>query len=826
MTGPGANQHQHQPRTDGRAAEQAHDAEQRAGTAMDAVALAARIRAALCCGRAGCPCRRPGPEGNTHCPAHDDRHPSLSIGVANGRVLVHCHAGCAQAAVLAALRAHGLGSTPSTRSTPTPPPAPAMGPRAHGTNGHRPGTARQQVQVFAICDAAGNPIAEHVRLDRGDGKSFFWRHPDGRPGLGELSPTELPLYGSERLSQWDPNKPVVLTEGEKPAAALLAIGIPALGTVTGASSTPGAESLSILRGRDVVLWPDADDIGRAHMHRIAQALQGVARLVRWIEWPDAPPGGDAFDYLAAGHGKADVEFLLLVADAVPAPEKDAESAQEGQGGTLDPLRSAPTASSVGTLPSIRSAPQIVRLVDTQPQPVRWLWPGRVPLAKMTLIDGDPGTGKSVLTLDLAARVTTGRPMPDGSVGDLRGPAGVVILSAEDDVADTIRPRLDVAGGDPARVVVLTAVEEITADAEGRERRRERGVTLADLEALRQAIAQVEARLVVIDPVMAYVGRTDAHVDAQVRGLLQPLAELAQELGVAIIAVRHLNKRAGSPALYRGGGSIAWIGAARSGLLVAPDPDDGAGDRRVLAVTKSNLGRPAPSLAYTIEAVRHETAGYVPRLVWLGESIHTARSLLAAPSDDADRSAVEEAREFLRDLLAHGPVPAGTVFQEARAAGIAGRTLKRAKALLGVLSRKQSVSGPWIWQLSEPAPEPKPAPDRTYAPKSANDRDLWPPSKGAKNAQGCQVKVVGTLGQVGTLRSICSTAESAAEGGADRCAVPGCGQLIDAFGPDGAGRCRPHALAVRSHLVDAALRLGLEPLEELEPGKDKEALPRE
>jgi hypothetical protein len=292
-------------------------------------------------------------------------------------------------------------------------------------------------------------------------------------------------------------------------------------------------------------------------------------------------------------------------------------------------------------------------------------------------------------------------MPDGSRGDLEGPAGVVLLSAEDDASDTVRPRLDVAGGDPARVAVLEAVDDVEVTEDGGERRRERAVTLADIEPLRQAIQATGARLVVIDPLMAYTGGTDTHRDAEVRGLLRPLAELAAETGCAIVVVRHLNKSAGGNPLYRGGGSIGIIGAARSGLLVAPDPDDAMGQRKVLAPTKSNLSEPPPALTYTIEVVLHEAAGFVPRIHWHGESPHTARSLLAQPVEDGERSALEEAKAFLLDLLGAGPVEADRVRREARAAGIADVTLRRAKALLGVQSERTGglgEAGRWTWRL--------------------------------------------------------------------------------------------------------------------------------
>lgn len=256
-------------------------------------------------------------------------------------------------------------------------------------------------------------------------------------------------------------------------------------------------------------------------------------------------------------------------------------------------------------------PGLVRLADVEAEHINWLWPGRIPLGKLTMIDGDPGLGKTLVATDLAARVSRGAVMPDGSVGDLNGAAGVVLLTAEDGLGDTVRPRLDAANADATRIVALTFVREGTD---------KRLPTLADLYDIRSAIAVVEARLVVVDPVMAYLpGAVNSYRDQDTRRLLAPLADLAQETGAAIVALRHLNKAPGGNPLYRGGGSIAFIGAARSGLLVAKDPDDENGERRILAMTKSNLAALPPALAYHIEG----DANGVARIAWEGETSHTA-----------------------------------------------------------------------------------------------------------------------------------------------------------------------------------------------------------
>jgi replicative DNA helicase len=171
------------------------------------------------------------------------------------------------------------------------------------------------VMRYAIRAASGERVAVHCRQDRPDGKRMWWEQPDGTPGLGGLSTADLPLYGVERLTG---AAAVLLVEGEKAAEALLSIGVQAVGTVTGASGTPGAIPLAELNGRHVCVWPDNDDVGRAHMERVAPGLVGVASAVSIIDWPEAPEHGDAADFLVAGGTREGVEALVVAALPLPA----------------------------------------------------------------------------------------------------------------------------------------------------------------------------------------------------------------------------------------------------------------------------------------------------------------------------------------------------------------------------------------------------------------------------------------------------------------------------------------------------------------------------
>lgn len=328
----------------------------------------------------------------------------------------------------------------------------------------------------------------------------------------------------------------------------------------------------------------------------------------------------------------------------------------------------------------------VILAAVRSEPMQWLWPGRIPLGKITVLDGDPGLGKSMLTLDLAARITRGLPMP-GCEAAMAG--GVVLVSAEDDPADTLRPRLEACGADLERILCLSTIPVGSS---------ERLVEFpTDVELLAQAIRQVEGKLAVIDPLPAFLGpEVNAHRDQDVRRALAPLAKMAAREKVAILVIRHWNKGQGGNPLYRGGGSIGIIGAARAGLMVAAHPEDP--ETRVLAVTKSNLGKAAQSLSFRVISVEPNTA----RVEWLGASEFSADGLMALRPTPEQRLAVDEAMVVLREILSAGPLAANEAQGQAEQAGIHPRTLDRAKRRLGVVSRRDKY-GPgaqWTWSLGE------------------------------------------------------------------------------------------------------------------------------
>jgi putative DNA primase/helicase len=413
----------------------------------------------------------------------------------------------------------------------------------------------------------------------------------------------------------------------------------------------------------------------------------------------------------------------LAAIAAKQQHDNREAARENP---LEPLPSTPPRSTPlegerrSSEPTV--SPAVVRCMsDVQPVPVQWLWPGRIARGKVTLIAGDPGLGKSQLTATLAACVSAGGSWPVDRAACPRG--NVLILNAEDDAADTIRPRLDAAGADVSRVHVVEAVREFGEEG----RITERAFNLVrDLDTLKLVARNVgNVVLVVVDPISAYLGGTDTHRNADVRAVLAPLSALAGEIGAAIIAVSHLNKAGGYDANMRVTGSIAFVAAARAAYLVVRDPQDPS--RRFFLNTKNNLGPDQGNgLAFRVASATLDNGIATSRLQWEATPVALTanEALTAIAGDPAARSALTDAMDFLQDVLANGPASAREVQDAARAAGHSRATLQRAKNTLGIVADKEGFLGGWRWSL---------------------------PSKMFKSPEGAQARNVSTFGKDEHLR---------------------------------------------------------------------------
>ncbi len=321
-------------------------------------------------------------------------------------------------------------------------------------------------------------------------------------------------------------------------------------------------------------------------------------------------------------------------------------------------------------PSPGSKLHLVRYADIAPEQVSWLWQNRIPLGKVSILSGDPGIGKTFLTLDITSHVTTGKAFIDGS---LPTKGEVIFLTFEDGAGDTIRPRLDAMGADPAKVFHLDCVR----DAQGKESGFTIDVHLPLLE--EQLIEHPDVRLLIIDPISAALGKSDSHNNAEVRGTLGPLAKLADKYRVAVVGINHLSKSQGS-VIYRSLGSIAFVAAARAAWAVVCDPDDP--ERKLFLPIKNNLAA-ANGLAYRLVDGRVE---------WEIGELLIAVDDVTADNEGTPRS---EAKEWLLSLLGNGDVEAASILKLAKRDGICERTLKYAKKELGVTSHRDGDK--WYWK---------------------------------------------------------------------------------------------------------------------------------
>ncbi|MCL5280566.1 MAG: AAA family ATPase [Planctomycetes bacterium] len=526
---------------------------------------------------------------------------------------------------------------------------------------HGPG-ARHWVYEDAVRDV----IAMVVRwdTDRGPVRRTIRRCPGGGWALGGM-PRPWPLYGLPEVLE-NAGGTIYVTGSEEAADAALRQGLLGITSAEGSAGV-GKTDWQPLAGRDVVILPDNDPTGRWYAQMAAtvlSALRPPAR-VRTVRLPDLPPHGDIRAWLVA-----------LGPDATAAAVRERME-------SLVAAAPAPPPAPAGDSPILRCLAQVA------PSPVRWLWPGRVPLGRLTLLVGRPGAGKSFLTADLAARVSTGRPWPDGTAC---AAGAVLLICAEDDPADTLRPRLAAHGAALQRVHVLSRVRRSGADG----RPCETAFTLADIGSLEESLrACPDCRLVIVDPIGSFLGRgTDAYRENHVRALLEPVARLAEAYGPAVLVTAHQRKSAASRhADDLALGSRAFTGVARAVWHLIRDPQDP--QRRLLLPGKNNLAAQGSGLAFRIH-------GVPPALRWETAAVDlTANEALVAERpghSGGDSPARRAAMDWLRQLLATGVEAVAEVRREAVNAGFSWRTVQRAKDELALRSVRPEPSGPWLWKL--------------------------------------------------------------------------------------------------------------------------------
>ena len=594
--------------------------------------------------------------GMWQCPAHEDRTPSLSVKRGDKGAVVHCFAGCEPAAIVEAmgLNASDLFDEPlSTNGAPARPPL-------------RP----KLVAEYRFTDRHGEPLSTHERWEPGKcgkrPKSFVWTN--GNPHV---------LYNLPLVVEAEH---VHVNEGGKAADALNKVLLEGhVATYPPVTSEEWESSFTdCLIDTTVTIWMDRDEPGREFAAKVYSALTEAGVKASIVQSKTTAAKDDAYDHLAAG---------FAVEDAVAVTPEELSASEEDDSATEKTI-----------------SPYLISLADVKPEAIEWLWPGYIPKAKITDVIGDGDMGKSLVLLDIAARLTRGNPMPDGFGGG--EPSNVVLLVAEDDLADTVVPRLIAAGADLSRISAL----------EGPMQGVDTPIVFPDdMPAVEATIRDTNAKLLIIDPVMAFLGSgVRSGIDAEVRvSLMGPLKSIASRHDCAVLSLRHTNKAEGSSASMRGGGSVAFRNASRAGLAFGPDHEDEDGMRRIMVQSKKNLSRGHPALAYHIESsfklVDVEGSEGTPIIVWEGIAEGaTASSVLGpAPKEPAPREGTktDEATQWLKSRLAGGvEVTAKAMIEEGGKMGFTRGVITKARRYADVqserISKGNTGEGHSLWYIEE------------------------------------------------------------------------------------------------------------------------------
>ncbi|GLB29634.1 hypothetical protein LAD12857_15570 [Lacrimispora amygdalina] len=301
--------------------------------------------------------------------------------------------------------------------------------------------------------------------------------------------------------------------------------------------------------------------------------------------------------------------------------------------------------------------KLIQMSQVEVEDIKWVWYPYIPYGKITVVQGDPGEGKTTFVLALIALLTQGKPLPEEENGT--EPINVIYQTAEDGLADTIKPRLLSVGADCERVLVIDENEV--------------ELTLSD-ERLEQAIKKTDAKVIVLDPIQAYLGGdVDMHRANEIRPIMKRLALLAERTGCAVVLIGHMNKMGGAKSAYRGLGSIDIRAAVRSVLVVGRVKDEPT--LRIVAHDKSNLAPEGKSIAFELDP----DTGFA----WKGYCETTVDELLCGNGSLLSKTA--QAEKLLKDLLSEGEMLSEEITNQAKELDISNRTLKIAKQNIGVKS---------------------------------------------------------------------------------------------------------------------------------------------
>jgi hypothetical protein len=363
------------------------------------------------------------------------------------------------------------------------------------------------------------------------------------------------------------------------------------------------------------------------------------------------------------------------------PEQETESAN------------VPVLRPAGTFESSRRVEKILRVerfADITAERLEWVWPDRIPAGKLTALAGSPDLGKSLVTIDIVARASTGRDWPDSE--NAIPACDVLMLVTEDDLNDTVKPRLMAAGTNMDRVHVITGVE-IGDD------RRDFALD-TDIKELRKLFqANPKIRLLIVDPISSFLGNADLNKEKEVRRVLTPFAQLAHETGVAVVAVAHFNKTVGVSSIHKIGGAVALVGVPRMVWGLAKNDENP--ELRLMAKIKGNVSGKESGLSYKIATRKVDIQGKpteVAVISWEGPTSKTLDEVLSAAADP-EEGKLRRAIGWLRGLLPQNGrgILAGEVYRAAKQQGYSDATVRRAKEQLGVKHSK--IGGKSMWSLA-------------------------------------------------------------------------------------------------------------------------------
>jgi DNA polymerase len=545
--------------------------------------------------------------------------------------------------------------------------------QSHGNSGPKQG---QSIARFLY---AHPNQPNYLRVDKhttANGENRYYQHHwNGHRWVygvkGTYAETKIP-YRLLELIAAPAEEAVWICEGEKDTDNVAALGLIAT-TNPGGAKVFQPELAQWFKGKQLAyILEDNDDAGREHTHKILAVLIDIVPNIAVVAFPELPEKGDVSYWLEIGGNKQ-----LLIARAEQALKRRGE---------------------------YRTKLQSMRASEIAMTAVEWLWPNRFAIGKLGLIVGLPEEGKGQILCYIAAQVTkaggTAWPCDEGYA-----PKGnVVLLTAEDAIDDTVAPRLEAAGADRKRIVIINMVRDQGGD---------RMFSLhTDLAMLREKIIAIgDVVLVLIDPVSAYlgVGQVDSYRTTDVRAVLGPVVSLAAELKVAMIGIMHFNKKLDvTNVLLRISDSLAYGATARHVYGVVNDPDN---HRKLVVRAKNNLAASGTdrTLAFTFSSrevgidPNNNKPIIAPFITW--ETTHidvSAVEAMQAANEFKSPTARDSAKKFLHDLLAKGPITSGEVDEAAQVNGISKRTLHRAKNDLNIITKKdnRSPAGTWTWRLPD------------------------------------------------------------------------------------------------------------------------------